>query len=93
MEEKNVVTFTDENNDSFEFEIADSFEMDGNKYVALIPPEEAVGDDEDAEVLIMRIESENDDEDIFVSIEEDEELDKAFAMFKDRCSDVFDFAD
>ena len=93
MEEKNVVTFTDENNDSFEFEIADSFEMDGSKYVALIPPEEAVGEDEDSEVLIMRIESENDEEDIFVSIEEDEELDKAFSMFKDRCADVFDFAD
>lgn len=93
MEEKNVVTFTDENNESFEFEIADSFEMDGNKYVALIPPEDAVDENEDSEVLIMRIESENEDEDIFVSIEEDEELDKAFSMFKDRCGDVFDFAE
>ena len=93
MEEINVVTFTDENNETFEFEIADSFEIDGNKYVALIPPEEAVGEGEDAEVLIMRIESEGEDEDIFVSIEEDEELDKAFAMFKDRCADVFDFAE
>lgn len=93
MEEKNVVTFTDENNESFELEIADSFEMDGNKYVALIPPEDAENSDEDAEVLIMRIESENEDEDVFVAIEEDDELDKAFLMFKDRCADEYDFAD
>lgn len=93
MDEKNVVTFTDENNESIDFEIADSFEMDGNKYVALIEPEDAVAEGEDSEVLIMRIESENETEDIFVSIEDDEELDKAFSMFKDRCADEFDFAE
>lgn len=93
MNERKVVTFTDENNESYDYEIADSFEMDGTKYVALIPPEED-GDDEDgAEVMIMRIESEGEDEDVFVVIEEDDELDRAFSMFKDRCSDEFDFAE
>lgn len=93
MDEKKIITFTNENNEEFEFEIADSFEMGGSKYAALIAPEEPDGDDTDAEVLIMRIESESDDEDVFVAIEEDDELDRAFAMFKDRCSDEFDFAD
>lgn len=92
MEENKIIVFTDENNEEFEFEIADSFEMDGSKYAALIAPEESDGG-EDSEVLIMRIESESDDEDVFVAIEEDDELDRAFAMFKDRCSDEFDFAD
>lgn len=92
MEENKTIVFTDENNEKFEFEIADSFEMDGSKYAALIAPEEPEND-EDSEVLIMRIESENDDEEVFVAIEDDEELDRAFAMFKDRCSDEFDFAD
>lgn len=92
MEENKTIVFTDENNEKFEFEIADSFEMDGSKYAALITPEEPDGD-EDSEVLIMRIESESDDEEVFVAIEDDDELDRAFAMFKDRCSDEFDFAD
>ena len=93
MNERKVVTFTDENNESYDYEIADSFEMDGAKYVALIPPEED-GDDEDgAEVMLMRIDSEGEDEDVFVVIEEDDELDRAFSMFKDRCSDEFDFAE
>ena len=65
MNERKVVTFTDENNESYDYEIADSFEMDGAKYVALIPPEE----------------------------DGDDELDRAFSMFKDRCSDEFDFAE
>ena len=76
MNERKVVTFTDENNESYDYEIADSFEMDGAKYVALIPPEE-----------------DGEDEDVFVVIEEDDELDRAFSMFKDRCSDEFDFAE
>lgn len=93
MEENKKLIFTDENNESFEFEIADSFEMEGNKYAALIAPEDPNGDDSDTEVLIMRIESDSDDEEVFVAIDDDNELDRAFDMFKDRCSDEFDFAD
>lgn len=93
MEDRKTVIFTDENNDEYEFEIADSFEMDGSKYVALIPPEQPGEEEDGAEVTIMRIESEGDDEDVFVVIEEDDELDRAFSMFKDRCADEFDFAE
>ena len=92
MEENNIITLMGENDEKFDFEIADSFEMDGVKYIALIPPEES-DDGEDDEVLIMRIESEDDEETVLTQIEDDEELDKAFLMFKDRCADLFDFAD
>jgi len=92
MEEQNIITLTGENDEKFDFEIADSFELDGNKYIALIPPEDTESD-EDEEVLIMRIESEDDEETVLTQIEDDEELDRAFEMFKDRCADLFDFAD
>lgn len=92
MEEQNIITLAGENGESFDFEIADSFELEGNKYIALIPPEEPELDEDD-EVLIMRIESEDDEETVLTQIESDEELDKAFEMFKDRCRDLFDFAD
>lgn len=90
MEETNIITLTGENGEQFEFEIADSFELEGNKYVALLPPED-LESEEDDEVLIMRIESEDDDETVLGQIEDDEELDRAFEMFKDRCQDLFDF--
>ncbi len=92
MEENNIITLTGENDEQFDFEIADSFELDGNKYIALLPPENPDEEEED-EVLIMRIESEDDEETVLTQIEDDEELDKAFEMFKDRCADLFDFAD
>ncbi len=91
MEQENIITLTGENGEAFDFEIADSFELEGNKYIALIPPEDA--DAEEDEVLIMRIETEDEEETILTQIDSDEELDKAFEMFKDRCADLFDFAD
>ncbi len=91
MAEQNIITLTGENDEKFDFEIADSFELDGNKYIALIPPEDAEAEED--EVLIMRIESEDEEETVLTQIEDDEELDKAFEMFKDRCADLFDFAD
>ena len=41
----------------------------------------------------MRLESESSGEDIFVYIEDEDELDAAFNMFKDRCSEEFDIVE
>lgn len=90
MEQNNILTFYDENDKAIELEIVDSFELSENKYVALATPEDS---QEESEVYIMRIESESSGEDIFVSIEDDEELDRAFSMFKDRCSEEFEILD
>lgn len=91
MEPNNILTFFDENDEAVEFEIIDSFEIADKKYAALATPEDS--EDEESEVYIMRIESESSGEDIFVSIEDDDELDRAFQMFKDRCSEEFDILD
>lgn len=91
MEQNNILTFYDENDEAIELEIVDSFELSENKYVALTTPEGS--SEEESEVYIMRIESESSGEDIFVSIEDDEELDRAFSMFKDRCSEEFEILD
>ena len=90
MEETNIISLTGENDEKFDFEIADSFELEGIKYIALIPPEDPESEEDD-EVLIMRIESEDEEETVLTQIEDDEELDRAFEMFKDRCADLFDF--
>lgn len=90
MENTNILTFYDENNEEIELEIIDSFELSEKKYVALATPEAEGDDAEDSEVFIMRIESESSGEDIFVYIEDEEELDAAFNMFIDRCGEEFD---
>jgi len=93
MEENNILTFYDENDEAIELEIVDSFEMGDAKYAALATPEDIENENDESEVYIMRIESESSGEDVFVSIEDDEELEKAFSMFKDRCGEEFDILD
>ena len=93
MEENNILTFYDENDEAIELEIVDSFELNGNKYAALATPEDIENENDESEVFIMRLESESSGEDIFVYIEDDDELDAAFNMFKDRCSEEFDIVE
>lgn len=87
--EGNIIPFEDENGNEVNFEVIDAFKMDGSEYVALLPADD---DDYDTEVFIMRIEKEGED-DVLVYIENDEELDDAFEMFKDRMGDEYDFLD
>jgi len=91
MEENNILTFYDENNEAIELEIVDSFELSNKKYAALATPESE--NDDESEVYIMRIESETSGEDVFVTIDDDDELDRAFEMFKDRCGEEYDILD
>ena len=85
--EGNIIPFEDENGNKVNFEVIDAFKMDGSEYVALLPADD---DDYDTEVFIMRIEKEGED-DVLVYIENDEELDDAFEMFKDRMGDEYEF--
>ena len=87
--EGNIIPFEDENGNKVNFEVIDAFKMDGSEYVALLPADD---DEYDTEVFIMRIEKEGED-DVLVYIENDEELDDAFEMFKDRMGDEYDFLD
>ena len=93
MEENNILTFYDENDEAIQLEIVDSFELAGKKYAALATPEDIDASDEESEVFIMRLETETSGEDVFVSIENEEELDAAFEMFKNRCGEEFDILD
>ena len=93
MEENNILTFYDENEEAIQLEIVDSFELAGKKYAALATPEDVDNNDEESEVFIMRLETETSGEDVFVSVENEEELDAAFEMFKNRCGEEFDIID
>lgn len=72
----------DENGQVYKFEHLLTFEVDDNFYIAFVPAEQNDEYKSD-EVLIMRIEeSENEDEDIYLPIETQEELDKLWEIFK-----------
>jgi len=84
----NVVVLTDEDGVDTEFEWLDTVEMDDNQYVVLLPMDE----EEAEEVVILRLEKDGEEEN-FVSVDSEEEINKVFELFKERNADDFDFVD
>ena len=86
MEEIEYYTLTDEEGNESQFELIGEAEIDGNTYYALTELDEE-GNQISDEYVVLRVESEG-DEDILVSIEDDEEFDKVADFFDDQFSDI-----
>ncbi|MFR2535048.1 MAG: DUF1292 domain-containing protein [Clostridia bacterium] len=88
----NIIVLNDENGEEVSFEFLDLIELDDEEYVVLLPVEE---DDEDAgEVVILKVEdTESEEEESYVSVEDEEILNKVFEIFKEKFKDEFNFVD
>ena len=88
----NIVVLNDEDGNEVEFEFLDLIEYDGEEYVVLLPNDD---EDEDAgEVLILKLEdTDSEDEESYVSVEDEEVLNKVFEIFKEKFKDEFNFID
>ena len=88
----NIIVLNDENGEEVPFEFLDLIELDGEEYVVLLPAEE---DEEEAgEVVILKVEdTENEDEESYVSVDDEETLNKVFELFKEKFKDEFNFID
>ena len=84
----NKIILNDEEGNEIEFEFLDVVEVDGNEYLVLLPVEEA----DKGEVVIFRIEW-NEEEESYVSLDDEAEAEKVFQVFKEKTKDEFDFAD
>lgn len=91
----NIIVLNDEDGNEVKFEFLDLVELDDEEYVVLLPVAEE-GEEEDGEVVILKLED-NDDEDSeeesYVSVEDEEVLNKVFEIFKEKFKDDFDFVD
>lgn len=90
--ENNVLMFQDENGNDVELEIIDAFEISQTQYVALVSVEEPAEEQEE-EVFLMRIEEDENGDDILIQVTDEEELEAAFETFKERMADQFDIID
>ena len=84
-EEVLVYTLTDDEGNENDFELLTSVELDGKTYCALIPYTE--DDEEPEEYIVLRVEK-NGDEEILVSIDDDEEFDRVADIFDDEFADI-----
>lgn len=83
----NVIVLTDEDGNDVEFEWLDTVEMNDNTYVVVLP-----ADEEADEVVILKMEK-NDEEETFVGLEDEKEINEVFEEFKSRNQEIFDFID
>ncbi len=89
----NIIVLNDENGEEVPFEFLDLIELDGEEYVVLLPVEEEEAEDA-GEVVILKVEdTESEEEESYVSVEDEEILNRVFAMFKEKFKDEFNFID
>ena len=82
---ENILELTDDEGNKVQFEHLLTFEYGENFYVSLLPVT-PLEDFEDGEVLIMRLEEDGDD-DIFLPVETEEELEGAWNVFLELYND------
>ena len=88
----NVIVLNDEDGNEVNFEFLDLVELDGEEYVILLPTDSE--EEEPGEVVILQVEdTDSDEEESYVSVEDEEVLNKVFEMFKEKFKDEFDFVD
>jgi len=88
----NIIVLNDEEGNEVEFEFLDLIEFEGEEYVVLLPIE--VEEDEEGEVVILKVEdTESDEEESYVSVDDEDVLNKVFAIFKEKFKEEFNFED
>lgn len=85
VEEIEIVTLTDEDGVETEFELIGRLEHNGKEYIALM------AQDNDEEYLILRSEKDDSGEEMFVTIEDDDEFDAVADAFDDEFMTEFDY--
>ncbi len=87
----NIIVLNDENGNEIEFEFLDLIEYEGEEYVVLLPNDE---EDDAGEVVILKLEdTDSEEEESYVSVDDEEVLQNVFDIFKEKFKDEFNFID
>ena len=90
----NIIVLNDEQGNEVNFEFLDLVELDEEEYVVLLPVSEE-GEEDEGEVVILKLEDtdEESEEESYVGVENEEILNRVFAIFKEKYKDEFNFVD
>jgi len=84
MEENNIIELVDENGEAVEFEHLMTLEHEGAYYIVLMAPEAEEGaepSEDEGEVLILKMEKDDEGEDCYVTIDDDDVAQAVFDKF------------
>lgn len=87
-EEVSRITLTDENGNDTDFEYLDCIEYRGTEYLVLLPANE-----ESTEVVILEVQPVDEENENYLSVEDEAILDAVYEIFKDRFKDILTFGD
>ena len=76
-----IITLTDEEGNEFEFEHLDTIEFNSKLYLAFT---EVTEDESAAEIIILRLEKDENGEEMLVTIDDESELEAAYEAFMDQ---------
>jgi len=89
--EVEIYTLTDEDGSESDFELLGRHDLDGQSYVALAPIDaEDDDDDEEGSFIVLKV-VEEDGEEVFETIEDDEEFDRIADIFEDELLQEMDY--
>jgi putative Holliday junction resolvase len=91
-EESNIVELTDEDGVVTEFEYLSTIEHKGESYVVLLAPQEEENEEE-GEVLILKIEQDEKGEDTYVTCDSEEVEQEVFELFMEEMDEEEDAAE
>lgn len=74
---ENVLVLTDENGVETQFEVVTVLEVEGNEYYVLYP----VSGEEDEDAVVLKLDTNDDGEEILTTIEDDDEFEKVAAAY------------
>lgn len=83
-----IIVLKDEEGRDVRFEFLDLLEYDGEEYVILMQE-----DDDSGEVVILRLEGEDEEGEDYVAVEDEETLDQVYERFRKKHRDDYHFID
>lgn len=81
MEDLDTVVFRDENGDEIEFDVLDFVEVNGREYVIVAMP------DNDEEAFILRVETDEQGNETYVTIEDDQEWEAVAEAYEEMLAE------
>ena len=82
------IVLTGEDGSELELEHLDTVEYNDTTYMAFIPAEMKL--EESYELIIMKVETEEDGEEVLVTLDDEQELDDMFQIFSERLEEAFE---
>lgn len=90
-EEQVIITLTDENGNDIDFEVIGEAELEDVTYYAMMPLENANAEEGLIEYVLLKKETDENGEDMFVTLDDEDEFDKVAAYFDELFDSEVDY--